>query len=387
MGKRICHVITGLPRAGAQRVLVDLLAHRDAEAFDAEVISLLPRDALATEIEALDVPLWCADLERDAALPWNLGRLAGHLWRRRPDLVHTWMYHGDVLGGLVTKLVHPRVPVVWHLHHGTLDFDRFRPSTRALAGVAAPLSHRLPSRIIACAESSRRLHVERGYDASKMIVIRNGVDAERYRPRAPGARPLVAELGLSEPVRLIGLMARAHPQKDHPTFLAAARRLRAIRNDVHFILSGAGVQLDNPAFASVRDDRHVHLLGEREDVEQLLPQLDISGLSSAAGEACSLVLLESMAAGVPCVTTDVGDSAYLIGSTGSVVPPRNPDALAGAWATLLSLDDDARRALGAAGRARVEAEFSLPRVARAIEAVYARLLKTGCAQRRVPGDR
>lgn len=373
MGKRICHVITGLERAGAQRVLVDLLAHHDRSTYDVEVISLLPRDALAEEVEA-HAPLWCADLDRDAGLPLRAAALVRHLAARRPSLVHTWMYHGDVIGGLAAKLARRDTPVVWHLHHGTLDFDRFRPSTRALAALAGPLSRTLPHRIIACAESSRRLHSARGYDDRKMIVIRNGVDTARHRPRPPGPRPLVAELGLTEPVRLVGLAARFHPQKDHATFLAAARHLAARRPDVHFVLCGRGVDATNPAFAEVAGWDRLHLLGERTDVADVLAQLDVSGLSSAAGEACSLVLLESMAAGIPCVTTDVGDSAALVGDTGRVVPPRDPRALADAWASVLALDDDARRALGRAARHRAEAQFSLGRVAQAIEAVYAETL-------------
>lgn len=374
MRKRICHVITGLPRAGAQRVLVDLLAHRDRQDFDAQVLSLLPRDAMAGDVEALGVPVTSAELGRSVSLPLRLAGLGAHLRRARPDLVHTWMYHGDVLGGAASKLVHPSVPVVWHLHHSTLDFDRFRPSTRAIAAAAAPLSWVLPGRIIACAESSRRLHVARGYDPSKMVVIRNGVDADTYRPRPDGPRPLLAELGLTEPVRLVGLAARFHPQKDHATFLAAARQLAARRSDVHFVLCGAGVTPDDPRLREAATLPFVHLLGERDDLDALLPQLDVSGLSSAAGEACSLVLLESMAAGVPCVTTDVGDSATLVGETGRVVPPRDPEQLAAAWEALLDLPPAERRALGEAARDRVLTAFTLPRVARAIEGVYRQLL-------------
>jgi len=369
MRKRICHVITGLPRAGAQRVLVDLLAHHDRNAFDVRVVSLLPRDAMADDVESAGIPLWCADLALDPALPWKLAGLASHLFRARPEVVHTWMYHGDVVGGAVAKAVHPETAVVWHLHHSTLETDRFKPTTRALASVAAPMSRIVPSRIIACAESSRRLHVERGYDAAKMVVIRNGVDTERFRPRASGPRSLVAELGLTEPVELIGLAARAHPQKDHATFLAAARILATQRPDAHFVLCGAGVEPSNPMFDGAPSDR-VHLLGERRDLDELLPQLDVFGLSSAAGEACSLVLLESMASGVPCVTTDVGDSADLVGSTGRVVPPVDPEALAKAWASLLSEPEPERRARGEAARRRAVETFGLPAVARAIEGVY-----------------
>lgn len=370
MRKRICHIITGLPRAGAQRVLVDLLAHRNTDEFDAEVISLLPRDVMADDIEALGVPVWCAGLQRSADLPLRVGQLALRLRASNPDLIHTWMYHGDVVGGMAAKAVRSQTPVVWHLHHSTLDFDRFRASTRALATAAAPLSKVLPASIISCAESARKIHVELGYAAEKMVVIRNGVDAQRFRPRPDGPRSLVAELGLKEPVQFIGMAARFHPQKDHANFLAAAQLICEQRRDVHFILFGAGIEERNPAFTEAALSPQVHLLGERRDVEALLPQLDISTLSSAAGEACSLVLLESMAAGIPAVTTDVGDSSHLVGSTGRVVPPRDPRALATAWMALLQLSLSERRALSQAARARVLESFTLAKVASTTEEVY-----------------
>jgi glycosyltransferase involved in cell wall biosynthesis len=372
MRKRICHVITGLPRAGAQRVLVDLLAHRDPS-LDVEVVSLLPRDAMAADVEAEGVPVWSASLDRSTRLPARLAELAAHLRRMRPSLVHTWMYHADVIGGLVAKVVAPTAPVVWHLHHGTQDFDRLRPSTRALVGIGARLSSRLPARIIACAESTRRLHVARGYDPTKMKVIRNGVDVERFHPRGDGPRTVLPSLGVPSDAPVVGLAARFHPHKDHATFLAAAQRLGARRPDVHFVLCGAGVETSNPAFAAVARSERFHLLGERDDLDRLLPELDISSLSSTV-EACSLVLLESMAAGVPCVATDVGDSAHLVGDTGRVVPPRDPEALAAGWEAVLSLDDGARRALGRAARARAAREYALPAVARAIERVHDEVL-------------
>lgn len=374
MGDRICHVITGLPRAGAQTVLFDLLTHRDASRYEATVVSLLARDTMVDDIEALGVPVYCANMGRNLALGWRWAKLAAHLRAIKPDLVHTWMYHGDVIGGLTAKGMAWSVPVVWHLHHSTKDVDK--RSTRALAACAAPLSRVVPARIIACAHTSKTVHVERGYDASKMVVIANGVDAERYRPRPAGPRPLVRQLGLTEPVKLIGLAARFHPQKDHVNFLNAAQILAAQRNDVHFVLCGAGVVAAEPTFFDAARSDRIHLLGDRADLDQLLPQFDLSGLSSVSGEACSLVLLESMASGVPCVTTDVGDSARLVGDTGRVVRPKDPEALAAAWQDLLNLAPEQRAALGARARARAVEQYSLTRTASAIEAVYADVLES-----------
>ena len=378
---RVCHVITGLDRAGAQRVLADLLAFRDRSRFETEVVTLRPRTGLADEIEGLGVPVWSANMQRGPSMPLRWAGLARRWAARPPDLVHTWMYHGDVIGGVTAKLVHHRTPIVWHLHHTTLDFDRFRMSTRMLAKAGAGLSFRLPARILACADSARRIHVDAGYDPSKMVVVRNGVDTDRFRPRS-GAPDgwLHREIGIPLPdpglpwPRLVGLIARFHPQKDHSTFLAAARRLIARRPDLHFVMCGAGVESDHPLFAEAAATGRIHALGERRDLGRVLPELDVSVLSSAAGEACSLVLLESMASGVPCVTTDVGDSAYLVGDVGRVVAPRSPAALAAAIESIVDLEPAAAAGLRRRARQRAVDSFGLERVARAVEGTYADVL-------------
>lgn len=370
MRKRICHVITGLPREGAQRVLVDLLRHRNREQFEVDVVSLKPRDAVASEIERLDVPLYCADLRPGPELPLQLGKLSEHLLRVAPDVLHTWLYHADVLSGAISKLRAPRVPVVWHLHHAATDLGRLKLSTRALIHIGAALSHRLPERILCCGESTLEAHARLGYDRRRMQVIRNGVDVDAFRPRSPEApRSLVAELGLEEPVKLVGLLARLHPVKDHATFLAAALPIVERRPEVHVVLCGSGVTKEATPLREVADHPRVHILGDRSDMPTLLPQLDVI-VSSSTAEATSVVLMEAMAAGVPAVATRVGDSASIIGSSGELVPPRDPLLLEQAVERVLGWSESRREKAREEARARALGEMGLEAMARAVEEVY-----------------
>jgi glycosyltransferase involved in cell wall biosynthesis len=116
-------------------------------------------------------------------------------------------------------------------------------------------------------------------------------------------------------------------------------------------------------------------LGQRSDTPALNAALDMAVSASSYGEGFPNVLGEAMACGAPCVTTDVGDSALVVGDAGRVVKPNDPEALADAINDLLSLPASARQQLGAAARARIEAHFSLASVARQYAELYASLAK------------
>jgi glycosyltransferase involved in cell wall biosynthesis len=151
--------------------------------------------------------------------------------------------------------------------------------------------------------------------------------------------------------------------------------------ETYFVLTGRDVTFDNPVLHEAIDagDLHgrVHLLGERVDMPRVTAALDIATSSSRYGESFPNVIGEAMACGVPCVVTDVGDSAHIVGDTGRVVPIKNAPALAAAWQELLNLSPERRRELGQRGRVRVVAEYSLASVVRQYEALYERLAGAG----------
>jgi glycosyltransferase involved in cell wall biosynthesis len=162
--------------------------------------------------------------------------------------------------------------------------------------------------------------------------------------------------------------------KDHANFLAAAARLVTAHPEAMFLLIGPGADSSNPTLGEMiavygLTDR-VRVLGPRDDMARVYSALDITTLSSAFGEGCPNVLLEAMACGVPCVATDCGDSAAILGQTGAVVPPRNPDALAAAWERLISLGADKRRSLGSKARDRVTRTYALPAIVGRYDALY-----------------
>ena len=212
-----------------------------------------------------------------------------------------------------------------------------------------------------------------------MMVIPNGFDLAAFKPDAKARTAVREELGISQEALLIGLVGRFDPQKDHRNFVAAAARLRAYCPQVHFLLCGDGVNWNNAELtgwigeAGLR--QQFHLLGRREDMPRLTAALDISSTSSSYGEGFPNVIGEAMACGVACAITDVGDSAFIVGETGLVVPPRDPEALAHAWKKLIEMGPEGRQKLGETARKRILENFSLPDIVARYEALYKEVVR------------
>jgi glycosyltransferase involved in cell wall biosynthesis len=287
------------------------------------------------------------------------------------------MYHADLLGGLAAREA-GNIPVVWGLHHTLGNRQAVRPLTRGVIWINALLSNMLPRKVICCAESVRASHSKVGYSAKKMIVIPNGIDVQKFHPLPEAHQEVRKDLGLAPGTPLIGLFARFHPQKDHETFFRAACLLHERLPEVHFILAGERMDSSNEklctrlAASGVADQ--VHLLGLRQDMPWLMAAMDLSCSSSAYGEALSLALLESMACGIPCVATDVGDARLLVGSTGRIVPTQDAEALADQLEALLRLPGREREKLGQAARDKIQNEYNILHSAREYDSLYASLI-------------
>jgi len=238
-----------------------------------------------------------------------------------------------------------------------------------------PLSH-LPDIVLTNSESGRRFHEELGYRPRKWLCLPNPLDVEHFKPDVEARRALRHDLSLSEDAFLLGLVARYDPMKDHANFVAAAGLLSESNPNLHYVLAGHGVDANNlelkRVIAATAADRRFHLLGERPDVSKVLAGLDVV-CSSSYGEGCPTVIGEAMASGVPCVVTNVGDSALLVDGTGRVVPPGNPVKLAEACRELLDMRPTERRRLGESARDRIVRKSSLPIVVGQYQRLYEEL--------------
>jgi glycosyltransferase involved in cell wall biosynthesis len=217
------------------------------------------------------------------------------------------------------------------------------------------------------------MHRMRGYNAARIEVVLNGVDAHRFFPNLEARRAVRAELGLSDDSILIGLFARYSTVKDHGTFLRAAGLVHAQYPDVRFLLAGEDITAGNRQLKSLVQENSLqqvtYLLGTRRDLPRLTAALDVSCLSSWS-ESFPNVVIEAMACGVPCVATDAGDTRFIVGDTGRVVPTLAPKALAEAISAMIARGAAERAVFGQRARERVLAKFTLQKTVRAYESIY-----------------
>jgi len=369
----IIHLITGLDTGGAGMMLYKLAAN--STFFKHSVVSMMDMGPVGEKIRAAGIPIYTLKMQRGIPDPRAIWRLVGLLRKEKPGILQTWTYHADLLGLIAGKLA--RMPcIVWGIRHSNLDSQGNKKMTIMVAKWCARLS-RYSSAIIACAEASRRVHVDLGYRPDKIRVIPNGFDLKIFKPDRNARKKVLDELGLSRNTILIGLVARFDPLKDHANFLQAATILGRRFSNIHFILCGDGITPNNKNLSrlvkqSGIDDR-IHLLGRREDIPKLTVALDIAS-SSSCGEAFPNVVGEAMSCGVPCVVTDIGDSALIVGDSGIVVPPQNPWALAEAWHKMIEIEHKGRRQLGRLACKRIKEKFSLSEIVSKYEMFYKELL-------------
>ena len=356
-------------------MLCRIAAGMDSTRFENEIVSLTGILDLADKMKSIGVRVRTLGMRKTVPNPMSVLRLARWIRESQPDVIHTWMYHANLIGSLAAWVA-GNVPVVWGIHHNAFDPSVDKRRTMFVNRACASLSKRFAERIVFCSEASLRTHKELNYAQEKLEVIPNGFDLEQVKPDASGRESLRKELGIPSDTIVIGIGARFHPHKDHRNFVQAAGLLHKQMPQVHFLLFGMRINWDNSQLTEWIDAAGIreccHLLGARDDVSRLFSGIDIATTASRS-EAFPIVVGEAMACGTPCVVTDVGDSALIVADTGRVVAPSDPQALAEAWRRLVEAGPNERRRLGIAARSRVRRHFALPAVVQRYEDIYAEL--------------
>lgn len=373
---RVVHVIAGLGVGGAEHYLRRLvLSARGTSDTQHMVISLTTIGEVGVMLQDAGVAVEALGMRSTIGLPAALWRLRRRLLALQPHVVQGWMYHGDLLGGLAARWSR-QGRVVWGVRASELVAGTPR-TTLLTRWLCARLSSRVPDVIVCAAEAGRRVHIDLGYDESKMRVIPNGFAVDDVAPTPTERVTVRTEFGVGPQTRVVGIVGRFNPIKGIDNFVRAAGQLLQRASDVRFVMVGKGLDPSNGELmqwvAQSGVQPSIALIGERSDVAQCLAAMDVFVLSSRA-EGFPNVVGEAMAAGVPCVVTDVGDAALLVGHTGHVVPPNDATALAEGVAQLLALSPTERSTLGSQARERIRGEFSLSRSCATYAALYAELL-------------
>ena len=356
-------------------MLSRLVIGMDRQRFLNRVVSLTRPGHLGHGIQRSGIQVHSLLMQRGIPNPLGIWRLTRYLQKERPDILQTWLYHADLLGVLIGKLT--KIPVIaWNVRCSEMDMKRYHPLSRLVRYLLIRFSP-VPKMVLFNSKAGKQFHEQLGYRPCNSYIMPNGIDLDRFSPDQSARTKLRCELGISNNILLIGLVARFDPMKDHTTFLRATRLVSTSHPNVHFILAGTSVDDQNSeltnSITALNLKDNVHLLGERKDVRAILAGLDVVSSSSAFGEGFPNIIVEAMACGVPCVVTNVGDSSWIVGKTGRVVPPKNPEALATAWSELIEMKKEERYKLGLAARQRIKGQFDIAKVVNRYQQCYEKL--------------
>lgn len=375
---KVVHVIIGLNVGGAELMLNRLIeSHREQKGIEHSVISLTDMGVLGEQLAKKGVAVHCLGMSSIIKGPATFFKLRKLLQTLQPDVVHTWMYHADLLGGLAARSIGIR-NIVWCIRSTDIRKGGSKV-TLLVRKLCAWLSGRLPRVIVCAANASRKVHEAVGYAPNKMQVIPNGFELDKLLPTDSNGSRIRGELGISNDCTLVVSVGRYNPVKDHKTFIEAAGKVAAQRSDVKFMLVGRGLEHSNLKLMALIEATGqasaFHLLGERKDVPACLQASDVFCLHSVS-EGFPNVLGEAMALGLPCVSTDVGDAAYLLNCPEWQVPAGSPDKLALKLNEMLSLTVADKRALGEVASTRIRENFSMEMISTRYYELYRSLLSS-----------
>ena len=372
---RVAFLIRTLNLGGAERQLVTLATRLDREKFAPVVYCFYGPGKLEPELQAADVPVVC--LGKGGR--WeNIGfflRLVRHLRAERVQVLVGYLPVSNILAASARLFV-PGLRAIFSVRSSAWDLSSYDWVWRGSFWLEARLS-RFADYVIVNSLAGRDSLLDRGVAGQRIMHIPNGIDDARYYPDAAAGTAMRQAWGIPTGARVVGLVGRFAPKKDHATFIQAAALMlqrEAGGANLHFVCVGDGSAeyrkklKDQIAALGLKD--HFHLPGSYTELRGVYNALDAACLSSYDSEGFPNVVGEAMACGVACAVTDVGDSAYVVGGLGRVVPRSNPDALAEALLALLALPQAERETLGAQVRQRIVEHFSVAQMVARTAAIF-----------------
>ena len=366
------HLITGLSTGGAEMMLLKLI-RQTRDRISHSVISLRGFGTIGRMIESEGAPVRALNLDGGFRSLRALPRISNWLTEFAPDVVQGWMYHGNIAASL-TKFYGWRAwPVCWTIRC-MMNNGQEKTASTLVAATSAFLSHSAV-RVMYNSARARASHEAVGFRRGNATVIPNGFDLSLFKPDGARRQAERARLAVTDDQFLVGQVARLHPMKDPETFLNAAIIVSKLDPNAVFLLAGREVPDLCRLYPHLADrvrtlGARLLLLPEQSDVAKLLTAFDAFALTSAWGEGFPNALGEAMAVGLPCIGTDVGDCAEILGDCGTLIPPRSSDRLSESVVALIRMAQAERAAIGARARNHMEENFSIGAIAKLYEAEW-----------------
>lgn len=373
---KITHIIIGLSIGGAELMLKRLvLGLNKKDGIEHIVISLGSLGDIGKELQEKGVSVYYLKMTSFLKIPITFFKLRSLLKSIQPDLVQTWMYHSDFIGGLVCRTLGIK-KLIWSVRTTDVTLGPSKVTVK-LRSLCAKLSKTLPCKIIYAAHASRIIHEGLGYSSNKSLVLPNGFDLDQLIVDKNEVMQLKKDFNISEKDFVIGTVGRFNKVKNQIEFIKMAEIISQQIPEAKFVMIGRGNNWENPQLeqwineVGLRD--RFLLLGERRDVVHCLNIFDVFTLHSRT-EGFPNVLGEAMSQGLLIATYDVGDAAHLLGECGIVSSTNSPQDLAQAILKLQQLPVKEVQILTENAVKRIHENFALNMILKKYHELYIQLL-------------
>jgi glycosyltransferase involved in cell wall biosynthesis len=374
---RLFVLIRSLNIGGTERQLIELVKGLDSNHFDITVGLFYNEGALIEEIKSMP---WIHVVSLNKSGRWDIIRFVLRfiklLKSLQPDILYSFLPDANIAGLIAGRLSGVKW-VVWGVRASNMDVSRYDWLARMSLRLSAFLS-KFPDAIIVNSHAGKEFHRGIGYSTNRMMVIPNGICTDCFKPDYSAGLMVRDEWGIDEETITIGLIGRLDPMKDHATFLRAVKIFNQEGCSVRFVCIGDGKEPYKSEIHSLCMTLGLNgslvWTGARCDMPTVYSALDIVTSTSSFGEGFPNVIGEAMACGVPCVVTDVGDSALIVGETGIVVPPKDPLALADGWRSMLKRLNNKSYSIKEMARARIVSHYNSKIFIKKTSKMFLRLL-------------
>ncbi|MCO8091498.1 glycosyltransferase [Acinetobacter pseudolwoffii] len=370
MSKKVLHIIIGLNVGGAELMLKRLVLHSQQKGeYQHEVVSLTDLGVVGKTLVDQGIPVYTLGMTSVFKLPVIFFKLKKLIQQVRPDVVQTWMYHADFLGGLAAKQVGID-NIIWGIRNTSLDSNS-GITKKAIRKACALLSCKIPQKIICVANKAKLLHVNIGYCKEKMLVIPNGFDINRFNIDDELRYRYRDELKIQHDKLVIGNIGRFTPAKNQVNFIKACLLLLEKGYDFDVIIAGRNISLNNFEIKKLVGDReNFKVVGEIDQPEKFYNAIDVFCLSSIT-EGFPNVLGEAMATKRICLTTDAGDAKEILGNCGYHINGFTSDEIAKSIEiNILSKEYSNIKKVGDIARLEVIEKYSLEKIVSDFEKLY-----------------
>lgn len=313
---------------GAERQLINLTKGLH-EIGHCVSVATFYSGALDSELKEANIPLYNLGKKHRWDIATFFNSLRKLIKSEKPDIIYGYLSSANILT-VFLKPLFPSIRSVWGVRASNVELSHYDWLCSFLYFVERKLS-RFSDLIITNSRAGLEYSTQKGFQKEKMIFIPNGIETTNFRPQPRLREVIRKKWNVNKNEILIGIVARFDPMKDHITFLKAAALVDSSCPDVRFVCVGSGDAGYTELLRHVSEElglaNKILWVGVQKDMPAVYSSLDILCLSSA-GEGFPNVIGEAMACGVPCVATDVGDSAEIVGNAGIVVPPKHCKNLA-----------------------------------------------------------